>query len=300
MKRIGILSVLIWFAILLYGCDSIIKQSLTTPAQAPVAGTFGIIETNLSNPLFSNSLSNQTLLRGQTAPPSNIVFDIGSLRATKTVYFGITNIGINPITDIVYTSSKTFLKLSHANTSELGGVGFGIFVLLGTSFEHGQNAGGVGTAPLLSKGMNEVEVSIVGKTINAEAKQVTVSSKIKIIAMAEVFDFKIYRDGIEIPYDEYGRPIQIPYMVSQNVEIENVGSVPIVLESENFSTFSVNPDIRIQIPRYIDSSQKNRIPTQINITGANTISDRDKFYSRYKQNDDDTLQMFFGMINSFE
>lgn len=218
------------------------KTPETPVKKVKTPGKFGLTQMQTSQRIRKQIIDGITYVPYEKSAANQrttntVNFDIGKLKASKSFYFILSNIGDTSLTNITIEANNPNVEVFPKSIDRLEPAGkTGIVPLLELGIVHGNRLNGVGFQSLLPMGDNTIELTIKGQT-QGEKGEETVELKADIKLFAGVMDIELFQAGTaidlkKIDYSttlgakESGLGFIIGYKVNSNtIAIQNSGNV---------------------------------------------------------------------------
>lgn len=211
------------------------KTPETPVKKVKVPGKFGLTQMQTGQRIRKQVMDGITYVPYEKSAANqrttNMVnFDIGKLKASKSFYFILSNIGDTSLTNITIEANNPNVEVFPKSIDKLEPTGnTGIVPLLELGIIHGDRLNGVGFQSLLPMGDNTIELTLKGKTFGEKGEEM-VELKAEVKLFTEVMDVEYYMDDQKLPYkNTHGGYMTYNAMRGETFKIKNTGNVDIKL-----------------------------------------------------------------------
>lgn len=206
-----------------------------------------------------NSMKSASINSSPSNSVSSNEFDLGEIKKSSQFYFSLSNGGGTPIFDISLRFRKTGFNIYPKVISSIGtNENLTLSPILKVGITHGLNLDGLGSAPLLDKGINIDTLSIYGKTLSGK-DTIKIHLDVVIQANAKIADISLHNNSNDINLLNYSYIGSVIYgdslansgldkirsfIYSDSIKITNTGNVPLEISifSRTDSIFYSQPD----------------------------------------------------------
>jgi hypothetical protein len=123
---------------------------------------------------------------------SQVKFNLGKIKGSSGFFFLLYNVGMTPITDVSLTTNEpAFSVFPSAMDTLIPGNDVGMLPVIKIAAFHGTPYDGVGTRPLLPKGLNTFVLHVSGKSKTASGADTVITLDAKMDLEALVMDLSI-------------------------------------------------------------------------------------------------------------
>jgi hypothetical protein len=155
----------------------------------------------LSGRFSISRLNNLKSAKVDTATSDSTSFNLDTIKASKSFYFVLSNVGQEDIKNITITTDNENFKISPSLIQTLSGKkssgNANLTQVLSLDIIHGVRLNGVGYEKLLDPGNNQCNINFTGQTYDG-TKNINISLKAKIQLFAKVMDIDLYKDSNEL------------------------------------------------------------------------------------------------------
>jgi hypothetical protein len=254
-------------------------QQLNSPTPSPDATQSGYFSLTFLEGLHKTSLASTT---------GTNTIDLGDLHSTTSYYFLLTNTGGHCITNIhLSVSDSSFVIFPTSIDSLIVGLGTQSLVpIIKLTALHGTGPQGLGSEPLMSPGIHQVQINVSGTT-----KQNNIDTTVSLIATAKinalVMDIDLHTELTTIDltnppvgYSDYQFDgFDVNYIrefidsTDSIVTIVNKGNINIRLKSELVSNRSDSSSLIINVSDSANFIVRNGDEIIFRLDGNNTVCD---------------------------
>jgi len=218
-------------------------------------------------------------------PSTTASYDLGTIKASRDFYFLLRNMGGEPITDIVLTSSGAAFPVAPGSIETLASDTDADFLpIIRLSAIHGLALDGYGTTDVLPMGTNTTTMTITGVTVDEDGDDESLELEVSVTVEAELMEVELRCDGIAL---DLGAPegssssslggigwLPTYKCVDGVAEMENTGNVDIALSLmlgvSIESTITLAPGDSATVA---DAADPALSWVTLQLDGANTIVD---------------------------